>query len=124
MKKGYFGTGSSPNESELLEEEFERTSSGEHPQFDAIFLGNLEKSDGLTKNVTFTIAFQFELKKNSPTKIEKLPQKLERMFVQGNEFSDVRIKCDGRIFDCHKTVLSCQSEVFKGNFNDQVTKRY
>ena len=37
-RKGYFGTGSSPDESELLEEEFERTSSGEHPHFGRIFL--------------------------------------------------------------------------------------
>ena len=73
----------SPDESELLEEEFVRTSSGSHPQFDGIFL---DESDGLTKNVTFTIAFQFELKENSPMKIEKLPQKLEKIFVQGTIF--------------------------------------
>ena len=34
--------------------------------------------------------------------------------IQGNEFSDVKIICDGQIFDCHKTILSCQSEVFQG----------
>ena len=71
------------DESELLEEEFVRTYSGSHPQFDGIFL---DESDGLTKNVTFTIAFQFELKENLPMKIEKLLQKLEKIFVQGTVF--------------------------------------
>ena len=79
----------SPDESELLEEEFVRTSSGSHPQFDGIFL---DESDGLTKNVTFTIAFQFELKENSPLKIEKLPQKLEKIFVQGTIFQRALIE--------------------------------
>ena len=60
-----------------------RTYSGSHPQFDGIFL---DESDGLTKNVTFTIAFQFELKENLPMKIEKLLQKLEKIFVQGTVF--------------------------------------
>ena len=79
----------STDESELLEEEFVRTSSGSHPQFDGIFL---DESDGLTKNVTFTIAFQFELKENSPMKIEKLPQKLEKIFVQGTVFQRALIE--------------------------------
>ena len=60
-----------------------RTYSGSHPQFDGIFL---DESDGLTKNVTFTIAFQFELKENLQMKIEKLLQKLEKIFVQGTVF--------------------------------------
>ena len=32
-----------------------------------------------------------------------------------NEFSDVKIICDGKTFDCHKYVLLCQSDFFKGN---------
>ena len=82
-----------------------------HPNFDAIFLG---ESVDFTKIVAFTLRIEFELKKNPPKKLEKLPQKLDKIFVQGNEFSDIKIVCDGRMFECHKIVLSCQSEVFKG----------
>ena len=78
-----------PDESELLEEEFVRTYGGSHPQFDGIFL---DESDGLIKTVTFTIAFQFELKENLPMKIEKLPQKLEKIFVQGRVFQRALIE--------------------------------
>ena len=82
-----------------------------HPNFDAIFLG---ESVDFTKKVAFTLRIEFELKKNPPKKLEKLPQKLDKIFIQGNEFSDIKIVCDGRMFECHKIVLSCQSEVFKG----------
>ena len=30
-----------------------------------------------------------------------------------NEFADVKIVCNGKIFECHKLVLICQSDVFK-----------
>ena len=81
-----------------------------HRDFDAIFL---EESVDFTKKVAFTLRIEFELKKNPPKKLEKLPQKLDKIFIQGNEFSDIKIVCDGRMFECHKIVLSCQSEVFK-----------
>ena len=80
-----------------------------HPNFDKIFLGESK----ITKQVLFKLAIEFELKKNPPPKIEKLPQKLDKMFIQGNEFSDIKIMCDGKTFECHKIILSCQSEVFK-----------
>lgn len=99
----------SPNEMELLEGEFVRIFTDLNSRFDEMFL---DESDGAKKIVTFIIIFQFQL--NQPLKIEKLPKKLEKMFVQGNEFCDTKIVCDGRIFNCHKTILSCQSEVFKG----------
>ena len=83
-----------------------------HPNFDKIFLGESMKK---AKQVVFRLSIGFDLKKNPPPKFEKLPQKLDKMFVQGNEFSDIKIKCNGKTFDCHKIVLSCQSEVFKGN---------
>ena len=32
------------------------------------------------------------------------------------EFSDLKIICNGKTFECHKIVMSCQSDVFKGMF--------
>ena len=92
-----------------------------HPNFNKIFL---RESVKITKLVVFRLAIEFELKKNPPPKIEKLPQKLDKMFIQGNEFSDIKIFCDGMTFDCHKIVLSCQSEVFRGNHFCNVPKYY
>ena len=36
----------------------------------------------------------------------------EKLYAE-REFVDVKILCNGKIFKCHKIVLSCQSEVFK-----------
>ena len=78
----------------------------------------MEPSLGIedTKKIVFTVAFKVELKNEKLPKIEKLPEKLGKIFVQENEFTDVKIICDGRTFECHKLVLSCQSEVFKGTY--------
>ena len=32
---------------------------------------------------------------------------------QEKEFMDLKIICKGKVFECHKNVLSCQSDVFK-----------
>ena len=40
----------------------------------------------------------------------------EKLYIDSyieKEFVDVQILCNGKTFDCHKNVLSCQSEVFK-----------
>ena len=66
------------------------------------------------KEIGFTVGFKVELKMKKLPKIEKLTEKLGKLFAQENEFADVKIICDGRTFECHKLVLSCQSEVFKG----------
>ena len=36
----------------------------------------------------------------------------EKLYAE-KEFVDVKILCNGQTFNCHKVVLSCQSEVFK-----------
>ena len=41
------------------------------------------------------------------------PQSLARKLDYDKEFADVKIVCFNKTFDCHKAVLSCQSEVFK-----------
>ena len=37
---------------------------------------------------------------------------LEKLYAE-KEFVDLKILCDEKTFECHKNVLSCQSEVFK-----------
>ena len=82
----------------------------------------MEPSLGIedTKKIVFTVGFKVELKNEKLPKIEKLPEKLGKIFVQENEFTDVKIICDGRTFECHKLVLSCQSEVFKGTYPSSI----
>ena len=114
----------SPNETELLGEEYVKRFNNVNSYFDEIFLS---EPNGSNKTFSLDIAFQFQLKEKSSLKIEKLTEKLEKMFVQGNEFSDVKVICDGQIFNCHKIILSCQSEVFKGtytNFHDKYICNY
>ena len=41
------------------------------------------------------------------------PRSLAGKLYYDKEFADVKIVCIGKTFDCHKAVLSCQSEVFK-----------
>ena len=38
---------------------------------------------------------------------------LREMLFAEKEFVDVKILCNGKTFECHKIVLSCQSQVFK-----------
>ena len=69
-------------------------------------------------NVTYKVTFTIELKKTGVPKKSKL---LNKLYLEG-EFSDVKIHCDEEVFNCHKIILSGQSEVFKmilsGNSNE------
>ena len=61
-------------------------------------------------NVSYKVTFELELKK---TEIPSLkPNLLHKLYSDG-EFSDVKVHCDGKVFNCHKIILSGQSEVFK-----------
>merc|ERR1712018_761343 len=40
-------------------------------------------------------------------------KKLHEKLYLNDEFSDVKIFCQDKIFNCHKLILACQSEVFK-----------
>ena len=68
-------------------------------------------------NVTYKVKFEIELKKTEMPK-SKL---LHKLYLE-DELSDVKIHCDGKVFNCHKIILSGQSEVFKmilsGNSNE------
>jgi speckle-type POZ protein len=43
---------------------------------------------------------------------DNFPSMAEKLYYD-KEFADVKIVCVNKTFDCHKAVLSCQSEVFK-----------
>ena len=60
-------------------------------------------------NVTYKMTFEIELKKTEVPKKSKL---LHKLYLE-DELSDVKIHCDDKVFNCHKLILSGQSEVFK-----------
>ena len=74
------------------------------PVFKDIFKANVEI------NVTYKVTLELELKKTEIPLMK--PNLLHKLYSDG-EFSDVKIICDGKVFNCHKLILSGQSEVFK-----------
>ena len=61
-------------------------------------------------NVAYKVTFELEMKK---TEIPSLkPTLLHKLYSDG-DFSDVKVHCDGKVFNCHKIILSGHSEVFK-----------
>lgn len=76
---------------------------------DAEFSGIFYNSKKSKVNVTYKLTFELELKK---TEMPSKPKLLHKLYSEG-EFSDVKIHCDGQVFDCHKIILSGQSGVFK-----------
>ena len=67
------------------------------------------------KSITYTLTFDLELKDMVAS--PKANSMYEKLFLD-EEFSDVKIICEGKTFHCHKNVLSCQSSVFKRMLND------
>jgi len=84
------------------------------PEDREIFLGiigNPEKS-GIEKEVNYTVTLNiFPKKKELPAGLG-LARKLGGLLMNG-ELSDVKLSCNGQIFNCHKVVLCCNSEAFK-----------
>ena len=74
--------------------------------FNEVFKSNVE----LEINVAYKVTFELELKKTEMPSLK--PNLLHKLYSEG-EFSDVKIHCDGKVFNCHKIILSGQSEVFK-----------
>jgi len=74
------------------------------PVFRDVFKANVEI------NVTYKVTLELELKKTEMPSMK--PNLLHKLYSDG-EFSDVKIHCDGKVFNCHKLILSGQSEVFK-----------
>ena len=74
--------------------------------FNEVFKSNVE----LEINVAYKVTFELELKKTEMPPLK--PNLLHKLYSEG-EFSDVKIHCDGKVFNCHKLILSGQSQVFK-----------
>jgi len=74
-------------------------------------IGNPDKN-GIEKNVNFTVTLNlFPKKKELPAGLG-LARKLGGLLMNG-ELSDIKLSCDGEIFNCHKVILCCNSEAFK-----------
>merc|ERR1739844_324708 len=41
---------------------------------------------------------------------------------KAKEFADAKIFCDGKTFECHKSVMACQSDVFAAMFSNSMTE--
>merc|ERR1719483_89517 len=83
----------------------------DHNKFCKIF-NNVEdiknKSNDII-TVTYRLTFELGLKKiEMPLK----PKLLHKLYSEG-EFSDLKIHCHGKVFDCHKIILSGTSKVLK-----------
>ena len=53
------------------------------------------------------------LRKELKERLSKLP---DLLFLK-KDFCDVKLICEGKVFECHKCVLSCQSDVFQAMFS-------
>ena len=88
-----------------------------HPNFDSIFCNG---NHG--KKVTFSLSTIFDvLKIDEKPPMEKC-LKLPEMLYMKKELSDIKLICGREIFECHKLVLSCQSDVFETMFKTKSSK--
>ena len=89
----------------------------EHPRFDLIFCN---ANQG--KKVTYLLSTNIDvLKIEEESRLEKC-LKLHELIYLEKELSDIKLICEHEIFECHKLVLSCQSEVFKAMFMSKSSK--
>ena len=67
------------------------------------------------KKITYTMTFFLQVNNPELPKTQMMPggKKLHEKLYLNDEFSDVKIFCQDKIFNCHKLILACQSEVFK-----------
>jgi hypothetical protein len=75
------------------------------------------------KDITYTIMLWFrhepDLQRLGSMKFQKLN---ETLFLNKESSGDLKIICEERTFDCHKLVLSCQSEVFRKMFERRMVE--
>ena len=88
-----------------------------HPVFDLVFCNG-----NRGKKVTYSLSTNFDV-----FKIEEEPMlynclKLPELIYYRKELSDIKLICEREIFECHKLVLSCQSNVFKAMFMSKSSK--
>jgi len=68
----------------------------------------------LGKKVTYNWSIEIEVEKENSASENYL--KLHELLFMKKELSDVKLICEEKIFECHKNVLSCRSEVFEAMF--------
>lgn len=83
------------------------------PTFNLIFVG-----DNFGLKVTYCLTIEFELKKEKDSPLENYLKLPELLFLK-KELSDIKLVCEGKAFQSHKLVLSCQSNVFEAMFNNE-----
>ena len=88
-----------------------------HPKFDSIF-GNGNHG----KNVTYSLSTIFDVIKIDEEPILNECLKLPEMLYMEKESSDIKLICGREIFECHKLILGCQSDVFKTMFKTKSSK--
>ena len=74
------------------------------------------------KKVTYSLSTAFDVFKigEEPMMLDKC-LKLPELIYFKKELSDIKLICESEIFECHKLVLSCQSEVFQAMFECKST---
>ena len=92
-------------------------STEKHTNFDLIFCNG-----NLGRKVTYSLETNFDV-----FKIEEEPMmynclKLPELIYYRKELSDIKLICEGKIFECHKLVLSCRSNVFQAMFKSNSSK--
>ena len=74
-------------------------------------VGDVEKCN-VEKILTFAVTFNLFPKKKELPAGDGLAKKLGTLLMNG-DWSDIKLICQGKVFNCHKIVLCCNSEVFK-----------
>ena len=88
-----------------------------HTNFDLIFFnGNHGKA------VTYSLSTFFDVIKTEEEPMLEKCLKLHELIYVEKELSDIKLICEWEIFECHKLVLSCQSDVFKAMFMSKSSK--
>ena len=88
-----------------------------HPNFDSIFCNGNQG-----KKVTFSLSPIFDVLKIDEEPILEKCLKLPEMLYMKKELSDIKLICGREIFECHKLILSCQSDVFETMFKTKSSK--
>jgi len=93
----------------------EKLKSGIEVKQDQSPAGEFMYTNHIGKKVTYNLTIEIELKKkkkSSPENYLKLP---ELLFMK-KELCDIKLICEGKTFECLKSVLTSRSEVFEAMF--------
>ena len=86
--------------------------------FDSMFLSKAGKKCVITYYLTIGLEFKQEPSALDCKKSLKMPEKL----LMNKKLCDIKVVCEEKIFECHKVVLSCQSDVFEAMFENSSSR--